>query len=40
VPTRLRTPLGREVMMQERNMIVSAMICLPDTVDPRGPQGK
>jgi hypothetical protein len=29
-----------EVMMQERNMIVSAMICLPDTVDPRGPQGK
>jgi hypothetical protein len=29
-----------EAMMQERHMVVSAMICLPDTVDPRGPKGK
>ena len=29
-----------EAMMQERHMVVSAMICLPDTVDPRGPTGK
>ena len=29
-----------EAMMLERHMVVSAMICLPDTVDPRGPKGK
>ena len=29
-----------EEMMHARKMIVSAMICLPDTVDPRGPKGK
>jgi len=28
-----------EATMQERHMVVSAMICLPDTVDPRGPKG-
>ena len=27
-----------EAMMQERHMVVSAMICLPDTVDPREPK--
>lgn len=31
---------GLETMMQERHMVVAAMICLPDTVDPRGPKTK
>jgi len=31
---------GFEAAMKERNLVAFSVICLPDTVDPRGPKGK